>query len=45
MTFVLAERRVSSRDPFVRHKTTRRDLYDGEFARLTRDTGCDEVLF
>lgn len=45
VTFVLAERRVSSRDPFFHHKTTRRDLYDGEFARLTRDTGCDEVLF
>jgi para-aminobenzoate synthetase/4-amino-4-deoxychorismate lyase len=43
--FALAERRVDSRDPFFYHKTTRREVYDGELARLRAETGCDEVVF
>ncbi|WP_282610732.1 aminodeoxychorismate synthase component I [Pelagibius sp. Alg239-R121] len=43
--FVISEYRIDSRDPFFRHKTTRRELYDSEFARLSKTTGCDEVLF
>ncbi len=35
---------VSSGDPFLRHKTTRRDLYDSERAAALSD-GFDEVLF
>ncbi|HYN38226.1 MAG TPA: aminodeoxychorismate synthase component I [Rhodospirillales bacterium] len=35
---------VSSRDPFLYHKTTRRALYDAELAQA-RTEGCDEVLF
>jgi para-aminobenzoate synthetase/4-amino-4-deoxychorismate lyase len=35
---------VSSRDPFVRHKTTNRGLRDEELRRA-REAGCDEVLF
>ncbi|HEY8998476.1 MAG TPA: aminodeoxychorismate synthase component I, partial [Edaphobacter sp.] len=36
--------RVDSRDVFLRHKTTRRALYDDELARA-RDAGFDEVIF
>lgn len=43
--YVISEQRVDSRDPFFRHKTTRRQLYDGEHTRLRAATGCDEVLF
>jgi para-aminobenzoate synthetase/4-amino-4-deoxychorismate lyase len=35
---------VDSRDLYLRHKTTRRALYDSEFAAAQRD-GFDEVLF
>lgn len=44
-TYVISDQRIDSRDPFFRHKTTRRQLYDGEYARLSKATGCDEVLF
>lgn len=43
--FVISEERIDSRDPFFRHKTTRRQLYDSEYARWHEATGCDEVLF
>jgi para-aminobenzoate synthetase/4-amino-4-deoxychorismate lyase len=36
---------LSVRDAFARHKTTWRRHLDGEHARLSRLTGCDEVLF
>jgi para-aminobenzoate synthetase/4-amino-4-deoxychorismate lyase len=45
MRYVISERSTDSRDPFLYHKTTRRELYDGELERLARETGCDEVLF
>jgi len=45
MRYVISDKRTDSRDPFFYHKTTRRDLYDGEHARLSRESGCDEVLF
>jgi para-aminobenzoate synthetase/4-amino-4-deoxychorismate lyase len=45
MRYVLSDRRVRSADPFLYHKTTRRELYDSERARLGAETGCDEVLF
>ena len=45
LSFVLSERPTDSGDPFVYHKTTRRDFYDGELARLRAETGCDEVVF
>ncbi len=45
MRYVVSNRRTDSHDPFFYHKTTRRDLYDGEHARLSRETDCDEVLF
>jgi para-aminobenzoate synthetase/4-amino-4-deoxychorismate lyase len=34
-----------SADALARHKTNWRDLYDSEFARLTKSLGCDEVIF
>jgi para-aminobenzoate synthetase/4-amino-4-deoxychorismate lyase len=43
--YVLSGRPIDPGDPLVYHKTTRRELYDGEFARLSKETGCDEVLF
>ena len=36
--------RISSQDRFLRHKTTRRQLYDSTLARAT-DMGFDEALF
>jgi len=32
-------------DPLLRHKTTRREIYDAERAKFARSRGCDEVLF
>ena len=43
--FSLSERRVRSTDRFLYHKTTRRELFDGELARLAEAHGVDEVLF
>jgi para-aminobenzoate synthetase/4-amino-4-deoxychorismate lyase len=44
-TYAISPARVASTDPLQRHKTNWRELYEGEFARLTRETGCDEVVF
>ena len=41
---VLADEHTSSTDPFRRHKTTRRELYDRHYERARRD-GFDEVIF
>lgn len=41
----LATRRFSSADPLLRHKTTRRALYEDELAAAMKDKGADEVLF
>ncbi len=40
-TVAVAERRFDSTEPLLRHKTTRRELYETELAR----SGADEVLF
>jgi 4-amino-4-deoxychorismate lyase len=40
-----ARRRFSSSDPLLRHKTTRRDLYEAELAEAHARIGADEVLF
>ncbi len=45
LTFVVSDLRAQSGDPFYYHKTTRRDLYDREFARHRKATGCGEVVF
>lgn len=41
---MLSRKHTHSSDPFLRHKTTRRSLYDGEFA-AARAQGFDEVFF
>lgn len=41
----LAHRRFSSDDPLLRHKTTRRELYESELAEAQARMGADEVLF
>lgn len=43
--FTLSEQRIDSGDDIVYHKTTRREVYEGELARLSATTGCDEVIF
>ena len=41
----IAERRFSSADPLLRHKTTRRALYEDALAEAVQRCGVDEVLF
>lgn len=41
----IARRRFASNDPLLRHKTTRRELYESELAEATSRCGADEVLF
>ncbi|MGE0213040.1 MAG: aminodeoxychorismate synthase component I [Parvibaculaceae bacterium] len=43
--FVLSEHRTSPGDPYLFHKTTRRELYDAEFAHATGEGRADEVVF
>lgn len=45
LRYAVSDRPVSSRDPFLYHKTTRRAAYDAELARLSARTGCSEALF
>jgi para-aminobenzoate synthetase / 4-amino-4-deoxychorismate lyase len=45
MVFAVSEKTVDSRDDLYRHKTTRRELFDGERLELQKLTGCDEVIF
>jgi para-aminobenzoate synthetase/4-amino-4-deoxychorismate lyase len=42
---VVSDRRVRSDDPLIGHKTTRRQLYDGEWTRWHELRGAGEVLF
>ncbi|MBM3550266.1 MAG: aminotransferase class IV [Alphaproteobacteria bacterium] len=41
----VAERRFSSADPLLRHKTTRRALYEDALTDAAQRCGADEVLF
>lgn len=41
----LADARFNSAEPLLRHKTTRRALYDDALAQAARAHGADEVLF
>jgi para-aminobenzoate synthetase/4-amino-4-deoxychorismate lyase len=43
-TFAISPLPVSA-DALSRHKTNWRDLYESEFARLTKSSACDEVVF
>jgi para-aminobenzoate synthetase/4-amino-4-deoxychorismate lyase len=42
---VISPQRIDARDPLYGHKTTRRALYDGEFARVLREYEAYEVIF
>jgi para-aminobenzoate synthetase/4-amino-4-deoxychorismate lyase len=44
ITVTLSPHRTNSADPFLRHKTTNRPLYNEELARV-RAEGFDEVIF
>ncbi len=43
--YAISPARVSSNDALLRHKTTWRELYDNELVRMSKQCGCDEVLF
>ncbi len=45
MRFVLSDTRLDSADPFLFHKTTRRELYDREWKQASETLGADEVLY
>lgn len=45
MVYVISEQTIDSGDAFLYHKTTERDLYDGEWARMNEKFGSDEVVF
>lgn len=44
-TYAISAHATDRRDVHRYHKTTLRDLYDGEWAEMQRRHGCDEVLF
>ena len=44
-TYAISPLRVRSDDAIARHKTNWREHLDREHARLSRETGCDEVVF
>jgi para-aminobenzoate synthetase/4-amino-4-deoxychorismate lyase len=44
-SYAISPKHVPSGDLLARHKTNWRELWDGEAARLARETGCDEVIF
>lgn len=45
MRYVISDSRVNSTDAFLYHKTTRRDLYDGEWKHFSETAGADEVIY
>jgi len=45
MRYVLSPTRLVSNDPFLYHKTTRRELYDREWQHYSDVLGADEVIY
>ncbi|MFM7084098.1 MAG: aminodeoxychorismate synthase component I [Hyphomicrobium sp.] len=45
MRFVISPTRLNSKDTFLFHKTTRRELYDQEWKYYSETFGADEVLY
>ena len=43
--YAISPHRILSTDILQQHKTSWRELYESEHARLTAEQGCDEVLF
>ena len=44
-TYAISPLRIASNDALLRHKTGWRELYESEQERLSRELGCDEVIF
>jgi para-aminobenzoate synthetase / 4-amino-4-deoxychorismate lyase len=45
MRYVISPTRLKSSDPFLYHKTTRRELYDTEWEHFSKTAGSDEVIY
>ena len=45
MRYAISDTRVDSANPFLFHKTTRRELYDREWQHYADTQGADEVLY
>ncbi len=45
MRYAISDTRVDSANPFLFHKTTRRELYDREWQHYAETQGTDEVLY
>ena len=45
MRYVVSDTRLYSGDLFLYHKTTRRDVYDREWAHFSETLGSDEVIY
>ena len=45
MRYVISDTRLNSGDLFLYHKTTRRELYDREWAHFSEMLGADEVIY
>ena len=45
MRYAISDTRVDSANPFLFHKTTRRELYDREWKHYAEAAGSDEVLY
>jgi para-aminobenzoate synthetase / 4-amino-4-deoxychorismate lyase len=45
MRYVISDTRLNSGDLFLYHKTTRRELYDREWAHFSETLGADEVIY
>ncbi len=45
MRFAISQSRLDSRNPFLYHKTTRRELYDREWREFNDQLGVDEVVY
>lgn len=45
MRYVISPTRLTSGDPFLYHKTTRRELYDREWQHFHDEQGADEVIY
>jgi para-aminobenzoate synthetase / 4-amino-4-deoxychorismate lyase len=45
ISFCISKTRVDSNDSLLVHKTTRRELFDGQWAKFNKKLGTQEVLF
>jgi para-aminobenzoate synthetase/4-amino-4-deoxychorismate lyase len=45
MRYVISPTRLESTNPFLFHKTTRRELYDSEWRHYSESVGADEVIY